>query len=448
MNSILKISELTKRIRGTLEKVIGAVWVEGEISNLTYHASGHVYLTLKDADSQISAVMFRGDASRLQFRLKDGMLVQVHGRVTVYEKRGQYQMVLDAAQLAGHGSLQAAFEALKRKLEAEGLFEAARKRALPSFPQTVGVVTARGGAALQDFCRVLHRRYPGIRIVVVSVHVQGEGAAREIAEAVDLLNSKELIGTEVEPDVIALIRGGGSLEDLWAFNEEIVARAVARSRIPTISGVGHEVDFTICDFVADVRAATPSVAAELVIRSRAEFVSEVLDLSEALERNTQLNIEKCRRRLMEGLEALRQREPRRFLQEWRQRLDDASSGLQREVQSGLRTARDRHQAWSRRFDMANPRIWLATQQARLEVFKNRQDRVRQDFFSRLQHRLELAGRRLELLSPKSILSRGYSITQDSTTGKVIRSVKEVESGGKIKTRFIDGEVESVISMDN
>ncbi len=443
-SKVYSVSELTRRVRLALEKAIGAVWVEGEISNLNYHPSGHVYLTLKDAQSQITAVIFRGEAQRLRFRLKDGMLVQGFGRVTVYEKRGNYQIILETVQPAGLGNLQAAFEALKKKLEAEGLFAPDRKRPLPAFPQTVGVVTSPSGAAIRDFCRVLHRRFPGVRVIIAPARVQGEGAAREIAAAIDLLNIAQAGGLDARIDVIAIIRGGGSIEDLWAFNEEVTARAVARSKIPTISGVGHEVDFTICDFVADVRAPTPSAAAEMLIRPKAELAGDVIDLARGLQQSAKLAVGGLRHRLSEARESLRAREPRQFIREWRQRLDEATTLLRRGAHQFVRQSREQWLTVAQRFNVSNPMLVIAKKRAATLKIQEQLARYRSEYFSGLHHRLDLASRRLELLSPKATLERGYSITLDFQSGGLLRSARSATPGQVLRTQLVDGEVSSVV----
>jgi exodeoxyribonuclease VII large subunit len=439
---VFSISELTDQIRSTLEDSIGSIWIEGEISNLTYHPSGHVYLTLKDADSQISAVMFRNDAARLRFRLKDGMQVQGFGRITVYARRGNYQIVLETVQLAGMGNLQAAFEALKKKLQDEGLFSEERKRPLPAFPQAVGVVTSSQGAALRDFCRVLHRRFPGVRIILAPARVQGAGAGQEVAAAIDLLNITEASGVEASIDAIAIIRGGGSLEDLWAFNEEIVARAIARSKIPTIAGIGHEVDFTIADFVADVRAPTPSAAAELLIRPRSEFAAEVLSHSRMLDRCSRLALGQLRHRLVEAREVLRTKEPRHLLRERRIRLDEVSSLLFNRCYSHIADLRTNWLDMCQRFQHVSPKLVVEKKRV---LLNEQQQRMQQNFSTRvtqLRHRLEIQDQRIRLLSPDSTLSRGYSITMDSKTGKILRSSKKAEKGQALTTRLRDGEIQS------
>src|SRR6266496_155007 len=265
---ILSVSALTAVLRSHVESAFADIWVEGEVSNLRMPSSGHAYFTLKDATSQMRAVMFRSVGRFLRFHLKDGMCVICRGRLTVYEPKGDYQMLVDYAEPKGVGALQVAFEQLKERLAAEGLFEAARKRPLPVFPRRLGIITSPTGAAIRDIIQVAHRRWPNIELLLNPVGVQGIGAAAEIAKAIAELN--ELGGL----DVLVVGRGGGSLEDLWAFNEEIVARAIVASRIPVVSAVGHEVDFTIADFVADVRAPTPTAAAELVVRDRQDLLNQ------------------------------------------------------------------------------------------------------------------------------------------------------------------------------
>ncbi|MBI5299216.1 MAG: exodeoxyribonuclease VII large subunit [Deltaproteobacteria bacterium] len=273
---IYSVSELTRQIRSNLEKEFVEVWIAAEISNFRSPSSGHFYFTLKDDKAQISAVMFHGANGNLPFKLAEGLEVICHGRVTVYESRGQYQIVVDHCEPKGIGALQLAFEQLKKKLQAEDLFETRHKKPLPFLPKTIGVVTSSTGAAIQDILKVLHRRFPSVDVILAAVKVQGEGSAEEIAEAISLLNQRDDI------DVMIVGRGGGSMEDLWAFNEEVVARAIFASRIPIISAVGHEIDFTIADFVADVRAPTPSAAAEIAVPKREDLLMHLEQLKQQL----------------------------------------------------------------------------------------------------------------------------------------------------------------------
>ena len=268
--SVFTISELTSALRQLVESHHDDVWVEGEISNFTRAASGHCYFTLKDADAQLSCVMWRSTAGRLSFRPEDGLQVQVQGGVSIYEKRGDLQIKVDRMRPAGDGALREAFEALKRQLDGEGLFDDGHKKPLPPFPQTVGIVTSDTGAALHDMCSTLQRRFPPVEVTLCPVHVQGDLAAGQIADAIRLLD-----GHDTPPDVLIIGRGGGSIEDLWAFNEEVVARAIHAAATPIVSAVGHETDFTIADYVADRRAATPTMAAELVVPERTELLAQL-----------------------------------------------------------------------------------------------------------------------------------------------------------------------------
>ena len=269
---VWSVAELTARINAALSTQFTNLWVEGEVSNFRPAQSGHLYFTLKDAKAEVKCVCFRSQAMRLKFRPEDGLKIIVRGSISVYEPRGEYQIYVEHIEPAGLGALQLAFEQLKKRLEAEGLFDEARKKPLPMLPRRIGVVTSPTGAAVRDIVRILRRRFPDLHLILYPVRVQGEGAAAEIVAALEYFNRKQLV------DVILVARGGGSIEDLWAFNEEPVARAIAASAIPVVSGVGHETDFTIADFVADVRASTPSAAAEIVVQSRQEFQRHLLEL--------------------------------------------------------------------------------------------------------------------------------------------------------------------------
>jgi exodeoxyribonuclease VII large subunit len=289
---IYRVSELTRLIRVALENEFGSIWVEGEISNVHPSTPGHIYFTLKDESAQIKAALFRGDRRAVRVELRDGLKVRVFGEITAYEQRSEYQIIVKQVEEAGLGSLQEAFEKLKKKLAAEGLFDAARKKPLPMLPRRIGIVTSPTGAAIRDILNILTRRFPNLYVLVAPVKVQGEGASAEIAAAIDLLNARGGL------DVLIVGRGGGSLEDLWAFNEEVVARAIARSRLPVISAVGHEIDFTISDFVADLRAPTPSAAAELVVRPKADFEKMLSQLAVRLTRGLRQRALEWKNRLL------------------------------------------------------------------------------------------------------------------------------------------------------
>jgi exodeoxyribonuclease VII large subunit len=381
----LTVSELTELIRGTLESQLDALWVRGEISNFRVPPSGHFYFTLKDDKSQIGAVMFRRQGSMLRFTPENGMAVLCFGRVSLYTVRGDLQLYVDDMEPQGQGALALAFEQLKQKLAAEGLFAPERKRELPVLPVSIGIVTSEKGAALHDMLRVIRDRYPDRRVVIRPVKVQGEGAAREIAMGIAELNRYGAV------DVIIVGRGGGSLEDLWAFNEEVVARAIYASTSPVISAVGHEIDFTIADFVADVRAPTPTAAAEMVLPLKSDLVDQVRLLEGQLGKNIKLKLDSLRE-ASAGL-AKRLADPRRKLRENQQLLDEVSVAL------------------LRRF----------------------QDRLRQ-----LKDHLGRGAGRLEALSPLAVLDRGYSITHKLPTEEIVKDAGSLATGDRLRITFARG----------
>lgn len=439
---VLSVSELTTQVKRLLEKQVGQVWVTGEITNLRLQSSGHIYFTLKDAGAQLTCVLFRGGAAVQREFLKDGQKLLLQGDVTVYETRGQYQLIVRAVELQGVGALQIAFEKLKQKLAAEGLFAQERKRPLPRYPQRIGLVTSPTGAAIRDVLHVVQRRNPGLEIILAPCRVQGHGAAGEVAEAIRLLNELGTRNPELGPDLILVTRGGGSLEDLWAFNEEIVARAIFESAIPVVSAVGHEIDFTIGDFVADVRAATPSAAAEIItedVFASREFVADVPTILARRVRQVLAARE-------EGFEALRHRarqaHPERRLNEWLQRLDDLSSALARCGRQSVRETAVRCAELIGRLARARPaqvikqrRELLVQARRRIVEHAQRQVRERRHEFQELQARLRLLG-------PEQVLARGYSITMDAATGKVLREAASVKPGQRLKTRLKSGEIRS------
>lgn len=441
---VLTVSELTASIRQLLEQQIGRVWVSGEVSNLRVQSSGHLYFTLKDAGAQLACVLFRGEPVANRALLQDGQQVLVQGDLTVYEPRGQYQLVVRAVELRGLGALQAAFERLKQKLQAEGLFAAERKRPLPKYPQRIGVVTSPDGAAWRDVLHVVGRRAPGLELVLAPCRVQGEGAAAEIAAAIRLLNRWH---ANVPPgqglDLILVTRGGGSLEDLWAFNEEIVARAIFESALPVVSAVGHEIDFTISDFVADVRAATPSAAAELITEGLFAARQWVTQAGDRLRQRAQVRLAEAHEELGDLIRRLLRQHPRRLLQDRWQRLDELQTALTRAVQ---RAWRDRYQAWAE----SARRLWAARPSARLALYGQAVAELHRRLRDRAQARLREAEAalaqlvtRLGLLSPQNVLARGYSITMDAATGQVLRRAAEVRAGQRLKTRLSEGEIHSL-----
>lgn len=415
----LSVSELTRAIRGVLEEGFGEVWIEGEISNYRKQPSGHQYFTLKDDGAQLSCVWFFRGQWRKQAALQDGMQIRARGRLTVYEARGQYQLNVQSVEAAGEGLLQAKFEAIKRRLQAEGLFDQDRKRPLPSFPGTVALVTSAAGSVLRDMLNIFARRAPWVRLILSPVRVQGDGSAEEIAQAIAELNDYDINGLP-KADVIIVARGGGSTEDLWEFNEEMVARAVAGSSIPVVSAVGHETDFTICDFAADLRAPTPSAAAEIVVPDATELSRRIAQLGTRM-----------------------QREVRSWMDALAQRVD----GLGEEA---ARAVKDR---------LANLKLWLAARAASVREHRpdhviqlRRQDiaRLQESLARRMAYRLEQERARLKraadhlrLLSPDGTLQRGYSITT-AADGRVVTEAGSLQKGDRIQTRLADGTVSSRI----
>ena len=439
---VLSVSELTGQVKRLLEKQIGQVWVTGEVTNLRAQSSGHMYFTLKDAGAQLSCVLFRGDGVGHRELLQDGQKVLLQGEVTVYEARGQYQLIVRAVELQGVGALQIAFEKLKQKLAAEGLFALERKRLLPPYPQRIGLVTSPTGAAIRDVLHVVQRRNPGLEIILAPCRVQGQGAAEEIAAAIRHLNDFSLQPLAFSLDLILVTRGGGSLEDLWAFNEEAVARAVFESALPVVSAVGHEIDFTISDFVADVRAATPSAAAEIItegVYASREFVADVPD---RLRRRVQRRLEYANEDLSQVRDRFARLHPRGRFNEALQRLDDLQSGLSRCVKQGNKT---RLVAWhnlAERLRRIRPAQQLRQRHESLGLDGRRLRELAQQHLRNRQNRLQAAESRLRLLAPELVLARGYSITTDAATGKVIRRARDVKAGQRLRTRVHEGEISS------
>ncbi len=442
---VLSVSELTSTVRRLLEKEVGDIWITGEVTNLRAQSSGHVYFTLKDSAAQVSCVLFRGGAVANREFLQDGQKLLLNGSLTVYEPRGQYQLVVRAIEPQGVGALQLAFEKLKRKLQAEGLFASERKRPLPRYPQRLGIVTSPTGAAIRDVLHVVQRRAPGLEIILAPCRVQGEGAATEIAGAVRLLNAWSLAQAPSDRlDLILVTRGGGSLEDLWAFNEEAVARAIFESALPVVSAVGHEIDFTISDFVADMRAATPSAAAEVITEgtfSSRQFVSEA---GRRLHQLVRSRLELDREDVADFARRLSRLHPRRWVQERFQYLDDLRTSLAR----ALRHSRRLHGA---ALDGLRGRLLRARPAAMLSERRQAVRELQRRLLERTRAGLKESGAmvdmlqaRLKLLSPDNVLARGYSITMDEATGHVLRSARETRRGQILKTKLKTGEVRSVV----
>ncbi|NOT97225.1 MAG: exodeoxyribonuclease VII large subunit, partial [Nitrospira sp.] len=392
---------MTGLLRTSIEEQFSDIWLEGELSNLRAPGSGHVYCTLKDKTSQIRAVLFRSSAIRLRFALQEGMQVVVRGRLTVYEPRGEYQIVLDTVEPKGVGALQLAFEQLKERLAEEGLFDQDRKKPLPAFPGTVGVVTSLTGAAIRDILAVLRRRWPTIHILIAPVQVQGESAGRQVAEALAALSEWGSV------DVIIVGRGGGSMEDLWSFNEEIVVRAIAASHVPVVSAVGHEIDVTLSDFVADLRAPTPSAAAEAVVPVLAEIVERLRELTV---RMGQMMLRHCafeRQRLDAGIRGVT--DVRFRLQAAAQRTDDMVDRLREMLQRLLTSGRERVHEAQRDLSGLNPILAIKQGLATVPQFSQRLEGQMGVVLTQHRHRVHALLAQLHTLSPLAVLGRGYSI---------------------------------------
>ncbi len=467
---VLSVSELTTQVKRLLEKQIGSVWVSGEITNLRAQSSGHIYFTLKDGAAQLSCVLFRNESVPHRELLQDGQKVLVQGEVTVYEARGQYQLLVRAVELQGVGALQLKFEQLKQKLATEGLFAQERKRPLPRYPQRIGIVTSPTGAAIRDVLHVIQRRNPALEIILVPCRVQGDGAAREIAEAIRLLNEfnarssrspqsrdgREEAQTEVGEgsqslltsaatnylDLILVTRGGGSLEDLWAFNEDAVARAIFESAIPVVSAVGHEIDFTISDFVADFRAATPSAAAEIItegVFASREFVAGAM---ETMSFRVRQQVAQAREDFNNIAQRMARAHPQRRLDEQAQRLDDLLSGLVRCAKQGTRERQVMAHNLTTRVLRVRPGQLVKQRREELRLAKRQLRERGRHQLANARNLFATQDARLRLLGPEQVLSRGYSITTDATTGEILRDAKRVKTGQRLKTRLKSGEIES------
>lgn len=439
---VYSVSELTGSVRRALEKEFGTLWVNGEVSNLRTQASGHAYFTLKDRASQLSCVLFRGEARENRHYLQDGQMVVLQGNLTVYEPRGQYQLRVTAIELQGVGALQLAFEKLKQKLQAEGLFAQERKRPIPKYPRRIGLITSPTGAAIRDVLHVIQRRQPALEIILVPCRVQGDEAAPEMVQAMRLLNSWAGAGNHL--DLILLTRGGGSLEDLWAFNEEILARAIFESGVPVVSAVGHEIDFTISDFVADLRAATPSAAAEIITEGPFASRQFVAEAWQRIRQRVRQSLARHQDDLDELMRRLARVHPKRVLQEKLQYLDDLQTSLSRSARSILRSHRQSWNDLHQRFVRIKPsQVLRQRRQLISDLEKLMAERARHVLAGWNSQCANLAGR-LRLLGPDNVLTRGYSITKDARTGQVIRDAAQVSAGQRILTRFKAGEIGSIV----
>jgi exodeoxyribonuclease VII large subunit len=434
---VWSVSELTARIRDLLAKNFLDIWVEGEVSNCREAQSGHIYCTLKDDRSQVRCIFFKNQLRTMKFRPEDGLHVTVRGSISVYEARGEYQIYVEHIEPVGLGALQLAFEQLKKRLDAEGLFAAERKKPLPLLPSRIGLITSPSGAAVRDIVRILRRRFRNVYLTVYPVRVQGEGASLEIVRALQFFNRRLVV------DVLILARGGGSLEDLWAFNEESVARAIAASEIPVISGVGHETDFTIADFVADVRASTPSAAAELVVQTRREFDKHIADLRETLAGLLRYRLLELSRRIHELSARRGFRRPLDLLRQQRQRADEMTSRLAVGLRASLERSRRRFSAahlgivsFDFRMKIAALRLRLEKRASELAARSERLLRSKREGLDRL--RLQLEER-----SPMRALERGYAIATDAA-GNVLHSADQVAIGDAVAVQLARGRLSTEV----
>jgi exodeoxyribonuclease VII large subunit len=431
------VSELTAKIRDLLAKNFTNISVQGEISNCREAQSGHIYFTLKDDRSQVRCVFFKQQQRGIKFRPEDGLQMTVRGSISVYEARGEYQIYVESLEPIGLGALQLAFEQLKKRLEAEGLFDPARKKPLPLLPSRIGIITSPRGAAVRDLVRILTRRFPNVHLTVYPVRVQGEEAAGEIVKALKYFNAKKIV------DVLILARGGGSLEDLWAFNEEPVARAIAASEIPVISGIGHETDFTIADFVADVRASTPSAAAELVVQTRREFDKHIAELRETLAGLIRYRLLELSRRVHELSARRGFRRPLDLLRQQRQRADEMTSRLALGLRARLEQSR-------KRFTAAHLRIVKFDFRVKISAFRLRLEKRAADLGVRIERQLRARHERVEKLflqlnerSPLKVLERGYAIATDAH-GIVLRDAAQVAIGDTVSLQLHRGRLSTEV----
>ncbi|MBY0160353.1 exodeoxyribonuclease VII large subunit [Cytobacillus firmus] len=434
---VVSVKDLNRYIRMKMEgdSRLSDVWIRGEISNFTHHSSGHMYFTLKDEGSRIRAIMFATHNQRLPFIPKEGSRVIARGNVSVYERDGQYQFYAVQMQPDGIGSLYLAYEQLKSKLEEEGLFAADRKRPLPRYPKTIGVITSPTGAAVRDIMITIRRRYPQANAILYPVLVQGKGAAPSIVKAIRAMNDM------AEADVLIVGRGGGSLEELWAFNEEIVARAIYQSHIPIVSAVGHETDFTIADFVADLRAATPTAAAELAVPSSAELRGQLAQRQRQLNQGLQQRLQRSRERLISLQRSPVLVHPRRYMLQHAERLDMLSQRLQGHLKSRLSLVRQRQKSLHQGLIRYNPRTQAEFAAKRKEQVNRQLMNAMQSIMKSKMSQLQTEMRHLDALSPLKIMSRGYSLVYDEKEQKLVKSIEDVQLGDLVNVRVNDGQLQ-------
>jgi exodeoxyribonuclease VII large subunit len=432
---VFSVTELTIRVRDTLEERIGEVWVEGELSNCRVWNTGHLYFTLKDASSQLRGFMFKSALRYLRFKPTDGTRVVARGRLSVYEPKGEYQLVCEHLEPQGLGALQLAFEQLKRRLQADGLFDAARKRPLPALPRKIGIVTSLDGAAIRDIIKVLRRRYANAHLVICPARVQGVDAAPDVARAL------RQIGRVPGVDVVIVGRGGGSIEDLWAFNEEMVARAIARVPVPVVSAVGHETDVTIADFVADVRAPTPSAAAELVVARKDEFCDRIDRLQGRLRAAAHGRVQLLARRVhVVGSRPAFAGFPARLAMRGRH-VSEASHAVARSLREGMASRARRVQSLERKLAPHDPSRRVGVMRTRLVAADGTLRAAAQRRRDRARAALESAAGRLDTLSPLAVLGRGYAVAWDAAKTRVLRDASTIGAGERVRVTLAKGELD-------
>jgi exodeoxyribonuclease VII large subunit len=429
---IYSVSRLNLEARLLLEQGFPRLWLEGELSNVSRPSSGHLYFTLKDARAQIRAAMFRSRNQAIRFRPEEGLQVLVRGRISLYEPRGDYQLIVDHIEEAGDGALRRAFEELKRKLDAEGLFDAARKQPLPMLPGRIGVITSPSGAAVRDVISVLRRRFPAIPVLIYPVPVQGKEAGAEIANAIRLASRR------AECDVLILTRGGGSLEDLWPFNEEVVARAIHDCRIPLVSAVGHEIDFTIADFVADHRAATPSAAAELISPDQLEWLARFTQLSDRLENRLRHTLSDDQRRLAWLGQRLQQVHPGQYLRQQAQRVDELEQRARLLIELKFNKLKYSLRELNAKLQHHSPTQLLGRLEMQQDLLAQRLGAAMQVLLAEKHRRLELACRSLDTISPLATLQRGYAIVSQLPERRILRKATSVKAGDRLEARLAEG----------
>lgn len=432
------VSQLNRAVRQLLGDAFINIHVEGEVSNLSTPSSGHIYFSLKDVDAQIRCAFFRPRMGQLDFKLANGRQVIVRAQVSLYEPRGDYQLIVEAIEIAGAGVLRRNFELLKQKLHAEGLFETAKKRLIPTLPRCLGVITSPSGAAIRDILSVLKRRFPAIPVIVYPTAVQGEQAKFEIVQALALANQR------AECEVLILSRGGGSLEDLWAFNEEIVARAIFNSDIPIITGIGHEVDFSIADFVSDLRAATPSAAAEHAVPDQQVWLQRLSRLEARCQQQISNRLKQLQQQLHWQAKRLQQQHPKQRLLQQTQTVDRLEGRLQQAIQNCLNRASYRLDTRVERLKQYSPSMKIHRYQAQQHYLSNRLQVSMQQILHRHKQRLTLSRQTLHAVSPLATLDRGYAIVTQIETCRIIRDSQHLQPGDLIQAQFAQGVIISQV----